>query len=43
MANGAILTAEQERKLRQPKEEDVGIIQKESDELGEHGKAEVVE
>jgi len=29
MANGAILTAEQERKLRQPIDEYVGKIQKE--------------
>ena len=33
MANGAILTAEQERKLRQPIDEYVGKIQKEIDEL----------
>ena len=31
MANGAILTAEQERKLRQPIDEYVGKIQKEID------------
>ena len=36
MANGAILTAEQERKLRQPIDEYVGKIQKEIDELREH-------
>ena len=35
MANGAILTAEQERKLRQPIDEYVGKIQKEIDELRE--------
>ena len=40
MANGAILTAEQERKLRQPIDEYVGKIQKEIDELREHGTAE---
>ena len=39
MANGAILTAEQERKLRQPIDEYVGKIQKEIDELREHGTA----
>ena len=43
MANGAILTAEQERKLRQPIDEYVGKIQKEIDELREHGTAEVIE
>ena len=43
MANGEILTAEQERKLRQPIDEYVGKIQKEIDELREHGTAEVIE
>ena len=33
MANGAILTAEQERQLRQPIDEYVGKIQKEIDEF----------
>ena len=41
MANGEILTAEQERQLRQPIDEYVGKIQKEIDELREHGTAEV--
>ena len=43
MANGEILTAEQERQLRQPIDEYVGKIQKEIDELREHGTAEVIE
>ena len=43
MANGEILTAEQERHLRQPIDEYVGKIQKEIDELREHGTAEVIE
>ena len=42
MANGEILTAEQERQLRQPIDEYVGKIQKEIDELREHGTAEVI-
>ena len=43
MANGEILTAEQERQLRQTIDEYVGKIQKEIDELREHGTAEVIE
>ena len=43
MANGEILTAEQERQLRQPIDEYVGKIQKEIDELRERGTAEVIE
>ena len=43
MANGEILTAEQERQLRQPIDEYVGKIQKEIDELREHGTTEVIE
>ena len=43
MANGEILTAEQEGQLRQPIDEYVGKIQKEIDELREHGTAEVIE
>ena len=43
MANGEILTAEQERQLRQPIDEYVGKIQKEIDELREHGTAEIIE
>ena len=43
MANGEILTAEQERQLRQPIDEYVGKIQKEIDKLREHGTAEVIE
>ena len=43
MANSKILTAEQEKKLRQPIDEYVGNIQKEIDKLRENGTTKVVE
>ncbi len=43
MANSKILTAEQEKKLRQPIDEYVGNIQKEIDKLREDGTTKVVE
>ena len=43
MANGEILTAEQERQQRQPIDEYVDKKKKEIDELREHGTAEVIE
>ena len=43
MANSKILTPEDKMKLRQPIDEYVGKIQKEIDELREHGTAEVIE
>ena len=43
MANSKILTAEQEKKLRQPIDEYVGNIQKEIDKLREDGTSKVVE
>ena len=42
MANSKILTAEQEKTLRQPIEEYVGKIQKEIDELRKDGTAKVI-
>ena len=42
MANSKILTAEQEKALRQPIEEYVGKIQKEIDELRKDGTAKVI-
>lgn len=42
MANSKILTAEQEKTLRQPIEEYVGKIQKEIDELRKDGTAKII-
>ena len=43
MANSKILTAEQEKKLRQPIDEFVGKIQEEIDELRKDGTAKILE